>query len=49
VGQQNVTIISDKSNKDKLESKKGIKASVIQKGGKVEQEAKRAKTEHIKL
>jgi U3 small nucleolar RNA-associated protein MPP10 len=49
MGQQNVTIISDKSNKQKLESKKGIKASVIQKGGKVEQETKRAKTEHIKL
>lgn len=49
MGQQNVTIISDKSNKEKLESRKGIKASVIQHGGKAEQEAKRFKTEHIKL
>ena len=49
MGQQNVTIISDSKNKQKLESQKGIKASVIKQGGKVQQEVKRFKTEHIKL
>ncbi len=49
MGQENVTIISDKSNKQQLLKGKGIKASVIQKGGKVEQEHKRFKTEHVKL
>ena len=48
MGQENVTIISDASNKKSLESKKS-KANIIQKGGKVREDRKRDRAENIKL